>query len=62
MNYKSAFGKYEASAQFRPGFISYYRKMEREDGKFPSSAYSELAAFFNKIYKADRVKIVLVRE
>jgi hypothetical protein len=58
---ESKFGKYTESVKFLSDKIVYYRKMERYSGKFPATDYPELVKFYNQIYKADRSKIVLVK-
>ncbi len=58
---ESKFGKYTESVKFLSDKIVYYRKMERYSGKFPATDYPELVKFYNLIYKADRSKIVLVK-
>ena len=58
---ETKFGKYTESVKFLSDKIIYYRKMERYSGKFPATDYPELVKFYNQIYKADRSKIVLVK-
>lgn len=59
---QSLFGSYQTSFNYQPGKITYFRRIERNDGQFPPASYHDLADFFNKVYKADRAKIVLVKE
>ncbi|PWT98634.1 MAG: hypothetical protein C5B52_11975 [Bacteroidetes bacterium] len=58
---ESKFGKYTASVKVDGDKISYYRKMEKYSGTFPASDYNDLVKFYDQIYKADRTKIVLVK-
>lgn len=62
VNIESPFGKYSSTTTFSNGKIIYTRFMERNEGDFPASMYKEFAAFYNKIYKADRTKAVFVKE
>jgi hypothetical protein len=61
INLASEFGNYSSSLKVVPGEIIYYRKIERNSGRFPASDAKLLADFFEKIYKADRSKVVLVK-
>jgi Domain of Unknown Function with PDB structure (DUF3857)/Transglutaminase-like superfamily len=57
----SPFGKYVNSTRIEGDKIIYYRKMEKYSGRFPKTAYNELVQFYEKIYKADRGRVVLVK-
>jgi hypothetical protein len=61
-DFQSAFGKYRSSIQYKPGKLIYYRLMERNDGIYPAKDYKEMVAFYNNIYKADRARVVLVKD
>jgi hypothetical protein len=58
---ESKFGKYQASYKVEGNKIIYYRKMERYNGFFDKALYDDLVKFYDKIYKADRNRIVLVK-
>jgi transglutaminase-like putative cysteine protease len=57
---ESRFGRYTASAVVAGDRIIYYRHMERYSGRFPAASYAELVKFYEKVYKADRMRVVLV--
>jgi hypothetical protein len=57
----SKFGSYSCSSKVVSGKIIYYRENERINGRYPASDAKALADFFDKISKADRSKIVLVK-
>ena len=59
---ESKFGKYSASVDVRADKIIYYRSIEKFSGQFPPSDYNELVKFYDQLYKADRSRVVLVRE
>jgi transglutaminase-like putative cysteine protease len=59
---ENKFGKYISSIQVLPEKILYYRSREQFSGRFPSKDYSDLVDYFDKIYKSDRSKIVLVKK
>lgn len=56
------FGKYQSITSMRENKLFHYRSLERYEGRFPASDYNELVEFYDKIYKADRSRMVLVRE
>lgn len=58
----SKFGKYTSSVKFESDKLLYYRKMERNSGRFPPASYQDLANFYNSISKADKSKVVLVKK
>ena len=62
VNIESKFGKYSASVKVNPEKIIYYRKLEHNSGKFPASDYDAMVKFYESVYKADRNKVVLVKE
>ncbi len=61
VKYETIFGSYQASVEFKAGQLIYYRRYERNDGEFPASAYNTMVDFYNKMYRADRARVVLVK-
>lgn len=57
----SAFGVYKSKTVVKNDTILYYRYMEQRKGNFPASTYTELIKFYDSIYKADRNRVVLVK-
>jgi Domain of Unknown Function with PDB structure (DUF3857) len=57
----SKFGKYNSHIDLKGNIIYYYRNMEYFSGRFPAREYAELVSFYESIYKADRNKVVLVK-
>jgi hypothetical protein len=55
------FGKYAESAKVMPDRIVYYRRYEESRGHFPPTDYPELVKFYERLYKADHNRIVLVK-
>ncbi|UAY51434.1 DUF3857 domain-containing protein [Ferruginibacter albus] len=58
---ESKFGRYSCSAKVSAEKITYYRMNERVAGVYPASDGKVLADYLNKISKADREKIVFVK-
>jgi hypothetical protein len=58
---ESKFGKYSAAVKLSGDKIIYYRHYEHYSGRFPAKDYTELVKFYDAIYKADRNKVVLVK-
>jgi len=56
---ESPFGKYNIQYNYKDGKIICIRSQQREAGKYPASQYPVLVSYFEKIYKADREKVVL---
>ncbi len=56
------FGKYKAWVKLSGNKLSYYRSIERYAGRFPAKEYADLVKFFESVYKADRNKVVLVKQ
>ena len=56
------FGRYSASVKVFPDKIVYYRRREESINRFPPSDYPDLVKFYEKIYKADQSRIVLVKQ
>jgi transglutaminase-like putative cysteine protease len=59
---KTKFGNYFSTVKLTGNKISYHRVMEKFSGRFPAKDQAELAKFYNEIYKADRSRVVLVKE
>jgi uncharacterized protein YdcH (DUF465 family) len=57
----SKFGKYNSSVKLAGNKLFYYRHYEHYSGLFPAKDYMELVKFYEAIYKADRSKVVLVK-
>jgi Domain of Unknown Function with PDB structure (DUF3857) len=57
----SKFGKYNCSVKLKDNKLLYYRSVEHYSGHFPAKDYNDLAKFYETIYKADRNKVVLVK-
>lgn len=62
VHFTTAFGSYQSSCEYKDGAVLYYRRMQRKEGRFPASQWKELEQFFENITKADRSRIVLVKE
>jgi hypothetical protein len=57
----SKFGKYNCSIRLLGNQLFYCRSLEHYSGRFPAKDYAELVKFYETIYKADRNKVVLVK-
>jgi hypothetical protein len=55
------FGRYRSSVKVENNRILYFREIEHLAGKFPAKDYPELVKFYDAMYKADRAKLVLVK-
>lgn len=60
--FKSPFGSYSSSVKVEGNKIFYTRLLEKYEGIFNPSSYPEMVKFWEQVYKADRVKLVLVKE
>lgn len=58
---KSRFGQYSCSVKLSGNKLYYYRNIERFSGRFPANSYEDLRQFYEAIYKADRNRVVLVK-
>ncbi len=58
---KSRFGQYTCSVKLSGNKLYYYRNIERFSGRFPANSYEDLRQFYEAIYKADRNRVVLVK-
>jgi len=56
------FGKYKSTVKLSGNKLSYYRSIEGYAGRFPAKEYADLVKFFESTYKADRNKVVLVKQ
>ncbi len=56
------FGKYNAAVRVTPDKIIYYRRYEESKSRFPPSDYPDLVKFYERLYKADNSRIVLVKK
>ncbi|MGZ8539691.1 MAG: DUF3857 domain-containing protein [Chitinophagaceae bacterium] len=57
----SQFGKYFSSVKLKDNKLYYYRVIEHNSGRYPAKEYSDLVEFYGTIYKADRNRVVLVK-
>ncbi len=57
----SKFGKYTASVKVMADRIVYYRRYEESMARFPPADYQELVKFYERLYKADHSRVVLVK-
>lgn len=57
----SAFGRYKSSVKLSGNKLVYYRSLERYSGRFGAKNYGEFVTFCEAVYKADRSKVVLVK-
>ncbi|MET0393906.1 MAG: DUF3857 domain-containing protein [Chitinophagaceae bacterium] len=57
----SPFGRYYSAVKLADNQLVYYRTMERFSGRYPASQYGELVKFYETIHKADRNRVVLVK-
>jgi hypothetical protein len=56
------FGKYVSSVKVMSDRIIYYRRYEESIGHFPPTDYPDLVKFYERLYKADHNRIVLVKK
>jgi hypothetical protein len=59
---KTRFGTYSCTTKLNGNKIIYHRVREQFSGRFPAKDQTELAKFFEDIYKADRSKMVFVKK
>jgi hypothetical protein len=59
---ESKFGKYRNAVRLSGTQLFYYRSIEHYSGRFPATDYAALVKFYEAIYKADRSRVVLVKE
>lgn len=58
----SDFGKYTVKYELKENILQYTRKFEMNKGIFPKESYNNLIEFINQIIKADKSKIVFIKE
>jgi hypothetical protein len=58
----SKFGKYAETVKVMPDRIVYYRRFVESVGRFPRGDYPELVKFYERLYKADHGRVVLVKK
>ncbi len=58
----SRFGKYACNVRVEGDKIYYHRWLEKSRSRYPASDYAELVKFQDQVYKADRARIVLVKQ
>lgn len=56
------YGSYSAVIKMTAGKIFYLRTLQRNNGHYPAAEAVAIQDFFEKIYNADRAKIVFVKE
>jgi hypothetical protein len=56
------FGKYNSAVKISSDKIVYYRKWEESVNRFPPADYPDLVKFYERLYKADHNRIVLVKK
>ncbi|MFT4023268.1 MAG: DUF3857 domain-containing protein [Flavihumibacter sp.] len=56
------FGNYEVSVALNGNRILYTRQLELNRGRFEAKLYTELAKFYEQLYKSDNSRIVLVKK
>lgn len=57
----SKFGNYQSALKINGNTIVYTRQIECFNGSFPPADFAALAKFYETIYKADRAKLVFVK-
>jgi hypothetical protein len=58
---KSKFGNYSSVVKLKDNKLFYFRTMEQNTGHYPAASYADLVKFYESIYRADRSKVVLVK-
>ena len=58
---KNKFGTYNISFKMKENAIELIRKREQDEATFPASDYSQLVEYFDAMTKADRSKLVMVK-
>ncbi len=59
---KTVFGEYHTTVSVNKHEIVYTRNRKMNKGVFPPESYDELISFYKKMVKADRMKLVLVKD
>jgi hypothetical protein len=55
------FGKYRSKVKLEGDKLIYYRNMQAFSGRFDPAVYNELVKFYETIFKADRSRVVLLK-
>jgi Domain of Unknown Function with PDB structure (DUF3857)/Transglutaminase-like superfamily len=58
---ESKFGNYTSKVKLTGTTLLYYRNIVQYSGKFPAADYTDFVKFYEAVYKADRSKVVLVK-
>ncbi|HXO76824.1 MAG TPA: hypothetical protein VN824_16335, partial [Puia sp.] len=58
----SKFGRYTATVHVENNKIFYSRRLEKYSGRWPAAMYADLVNFYEKLYRADNSRIVLVKK
>jgi transglutaminase-like putative cysteine protease len=61
VNLNCDFGTFSCQATVAGNMITYIRNISIKDGLYPAASYPMLETFFAAIYKADRARLVLVK-
>ena len=56
------FGEYFSEVKVEGNQMKYYRKIVNNPGRFPAESYQELVDFQAAVYKADRNRVVLIKD
>lgn len=62
VNISSRFGSYQARFKFEDNKLIYTREVKMNKGTYPAESYQELREFYQKVVKADKVKVVFVEK
>ena|GEM_PF-12433 len=60
VEFTSQFGHYQASVKIDGRTVTYIRRNEMKEGRFPKTAFNEYAEYCKKIAKADKMQMVLI--
>jgi hypothetical protein len=58
---QTEFGEFQSQVKYEKGRVSYYRRLLYHGGRIPAARYGAFVEFLEKIRKADRSKLVLVK-
>jgi hypothetical protein len=58
----SRFGTYSMQISYADATITLIRSVQQNSGRYPPAHYPELVKFYQAIQKADRAKVVLVKQ
>ncbi|ANE53662.1 DUF3857 domain-containing protein [Flavisolibacter tropicus] len=62
LSLKTKYGYYSSILKLEKNKLTYIRIREQYAGKYPAKDFKELADFYDRIYKADRSRLVLVKK